>query len=218
MNIIKCIIVDDHKIVIDGIKAMLFGINEIQIIGEASCGSEFLVLLNNIKADIAIIDVKLPDISGIDIVKQITRNYPSIKTIMLTSQDDEETILKAVQAGVMGFLPKNTNQIEFINAIKTIYDGAEYFGSNISKIIYSSFAKQLKEDGSNISNKPSFTAREKEIIVLISEGLSYKEISEKLFISVRTVETHKKNLQEKLSLKTNADIIKYAIRNGLIEL
>ncbi len=125
MSIIKCIIVDDQKIVIDGIKAMLFGVNEIQIIGEACCGSDFFILLNNVQADIAIIDVKLPDISGIDIVKQITSNYPSIKTIMLTSQDDEETILKAVQAGVMGFLPKNTSHMEFIKAIKTVYDGEE---------------------------------------------------------------------------------------------
>ncbi len=218
MSIIKCIIVDDHKIVIDGIKAMLFGVNEIQIIGEACCGSDFFILLNNVQADIAIIDVKLPDISGIDIVKQITSNYPSIKTIMLTSQDDEETILKAVQAGVMGFLPKNTSHMEFIKAIKTVYDGEEYFGSNISKIIFSSFARQIKNEDLKSINKSPVTEREKEIIILISEGLSYKEIADKLFISTRTVETHKKNLQEKLELKTNADIIKYAIRNEWINI
>ena len=218
MSIIKCIIVDDHKIVIDGIKAMLFGVNDIQIIGDACCGSDFFLLLNNVHTDIAIVDVKLPDICGIDIVKQVTSNYPSIKTIMLTSQDDEETILKSVQAGVMGFLPKNTSQLEFITAIKTVYTGEEYFGSNISKIIYSSFAKQIKDEDLKVITKSPFTEREKEIIILISEGLSYKEIADKLFISTRTVETHKKNLQEKLNLKTNADIIKFAIRNGLINL
>ncbi len=218
MSIIKCIIVDDHKIVIDGIKAMLFGVNEIQIIGEACCGSDFFLLLNNVTADIAIVDLKLPDISGIDIAKQINSNYPSIKTIMLTSQDDEDTILKAVQAGVMGFLPKNTGQAEFMNAIKTVYQGEEYFGSNISKIIFSSFARQIKQENSKTEIKSPVTEREKEIIILISEGLSYKEIADKLFISTRTVETHKKNLQEKLNLKTNADIIKFAIKNGLINL
>lgn len=215
---IKIIIVDDHQIVIDGISAMLIGVEGIKLIASFNKGFDVLNEISKNKPDILIMDIKLPDISGIDLTKQILEKYSDIKVIILSAQDDEESILNSIKAGVKGFLNKNTSKDEFLKAIRFVNDGFEYFSESISKIVYKSFVNQVKSNENKQNEEAKLSEREIEILILLCDGLSFKDIADKLFISVRTVETHKKNFMEKLNLKSTADLIKYGIRNKFIEI
>jgi len=215
MNKINILIVDDHKIVRQGLKALLIGEKEIKIVAEASDFIEVSEILKTITPDIIILDISLPQKCGIEIAEEITNNHPNIKTIMLSANVNEENIIKSIKAGAKGFLPKDTSKEEFVNAVKAVFSGNEYFGDEISQIIYKSYVKIIK---SPKEESPNLTEREIEIIKLIGESLSHKQIADKLSISIRTVETHKKNILEKLNLQNSVDIVKYAIKNGIITL
>ena len=203
---------------IDGIKAMLIGVKDINLIDEVCRGEDVFDSIEKNKPDILLLDIKLPDISGIEIAKQLNEKHPQIKILILSSQDDEETIIESVKAGVKGYLHKNVKKDEFIEAIRNINNGFEYFSDTISKKICSSFVKKINSEENLKKQKIILTEREIEIIVLLCEGRSFKDIGEKLFISTRTVETHKKNIMDKLEFKSMPELVKYAIKNGLVKL
>ncbi|RLD78291.1 MAG: DNA-binding response regulator [Bacteroidetes bacterium] len=213
---IKIFIVEDHKIVRDGLKALLLGVKDIEIIAEAATGKAFFEQIEKIHTDIVILDIGLPDMSGIDIARKLILDQPEMKIIILTANTDENSIVQAVKAGVQGFLSKDTPKEEFLEAIRSVQSGEQYFGDAISKIVYKGYINTIK--GKQPKDKKSLTNRELEVIKLISEGLSYKEIAEKLFISVRTVETHRNNILEKLNLNNNIELVKYAIKNKIVDL
>ncbi|MBN1252299.1 MAG: response regulator transcription factor [Bacteroidales bacterium] len=213
---INIFLVEDHKIVRDGLNALLLGINDIKIIGEASTGEDFFKNIDKIHTDIVILDIGLPDISGIEIAKKLNLEHPEIKIIILTADTDEKNIVSAVKFGVSGFLSKNTPKDEFIEAIRCVYNGEQYFGDAISKIVYEGYIKLIKAN--QPKDKKSLTNREIEVIKLISDGYSYNKIAEKLFISSRTVETHRNNILEKLDLKNNIELVRYAITNKIVNL
>lgn len=213
---INIFLVEDHKIVRDGLKALLLGVKDIEIIAEAASGKAFYEQIEKIHTDIVILDIGLPDISGIEIAQKLTLNQPEIKVIILTANTDENSIVQAVKAGVSGFLSKDTPKEEFLEAIRSVQNGEQYFGDAISKIVYKGYINTIK--GKQPKDKKSLTSRELEVIKLISDGLSYKEVAEKLFISTRTVETHRNNILEKLELKNNIELVKYAIRNKIVDL
>jgi len=213
---INIFIVEDHIIVRDGLRALLLGVKDIKIIGEAASGKVFFEKLTKVHPDIVILDIGLPDISGIEIAQRLELKHPEIKIIILTANTDENSIVQAVKSGVSGFLSKDTPKDEFIEAIRYVYNGEQYFGDAISKIVYKGYIKTIK--GKQPKDKKSLTYREIEVVKLISEGLSYKEIAEKLFISARTVETHRNNILEKLNLKNNIELVKYAINHKLVNL
>lgn len=213
MEAIRLIVVDDHKIIRDGIKSMLLGHTEIRIIGEAAHGYELFELLKSTQPDIVVLDINLPRISGIEIGRILKRDFPDIKVLVLTASTDEITLLSCIKAGVSGFLPKDTSKEEFLEAVDKVYHGYTYFGSNISGTLYNTLRDNM--DLLQHAREEKLTDREVEIIKLFSEGLTYKEIAEKLFISARTVEGHKNKILEKLGLKTTVDLVKYAIKEGL---
>ncbi|MEN8119737.1 MAG: response regulator transcription factor [Bacteroidota bacterium] len=213
---ISIFLVEDHKIVRDGLKALLLGVNDIKIIGEAASGKVFFEKLLEVKPDIVILDIGLPDISGIEIAQKLTHNLPETKVIVLTANTDENSIVQAVKAGVSGFLSKDTPKDEFLEAIRSVQNGEKYFGDAISNIVYKGYINTIK--GKQPKDKKSLTSRELEVLKLISEGLTYKEIAEKLFISARTVETHRNNILEKLNLNNNIELVKYAIKHKIVDL
>ncbi|MBN2890826.1 MAG: response regulator transcription factor [Bacteroidales bacterium] len=215
---IKIIIVEDHQIIVDGINAMLIGETEVKLINHVNYGLDIFEAILTEKPDIVVLDIKLPDVSGIDLAAMILEKYPEIKILILSAQDDEESILNSIKAGVKGYLSKDTSKEEFLKAIKFVYDGFEYFGSSISQIIYKSFVSQVNINENKKIEEAKLSEREKEIMIFLCEGLSFKEIADKLFISVRTIETHKKNFMEKLNIKTTADLVKYAIKNNFIKI
>jgi len=214
---IKVILIDDHQMFRDGVKAVLSDEENIEIIGEVGTGQALFELLKSTTPDLIITDISLPDISGIDIASHISENYNHIKILILSMHTSEEFITKALKAGANGYLPKDTSMNELLEAIHIIHRGENYFNKNISDTILRSIIKNSKSDIDNSNNK-SLTKREKEIISLVVDGLTNKEIADKLFISIRTVDSHKNNIMQKLNLKSSVDLVKYAIKNKLAEL
>lgn len=213
---IKLFLVEDHKIVRDGLRALLFGEKRIQIIGEAANGAAFFNALPNLSPNIVILDIGLPDISGLEIAKRLYKEYQDIKIVILTASFNEENLVEALKYDVAGFLTKDTSKDEFLEAIFSIIKEGQFFSNEVSKIILKKFTKNLNPLNKN--EDKLLTKRETQIIELIADGNSYKEIADKLFISIRTVETHRNNIIEKLKLRNNIEIVKYAIKNNLIKL
>ncbi|MCX6231696.1 MAG: response regulator transcription factor [Bacteroidetes bacterium] len=219
MDTIKIIIVDDHPIVRDGIKVLLMNVSNIEIIGEAADGNELFELLKTKVPDILIMDISMPDLSGIEITEKLKSEKSEIKVIMLTADKTDESVFDSLKAGALGYLPKNAKRDEIIDAINKVYEGEEYIAESITSTVlktYISNARNLNYQDSK--RNIELSKREIEIVELFSEGLSYKEIANRLYISTRTVESHKNNILEKLELKTIVDLVKYAIKNKIIKL
>jgi DNA-binding NarL/FixJ family response regulator len=205
--------VDDHQIVRHGMKTLLLDVPEIFISGEASSGEELLERIASSDTDIIIMDISIPDISGIELTKQISKKYPKIKVLILSMYTKDVFITNAIKAGAKGYLPKNTTREELIKAIFEIYNGNEYYNDTISKAIlgnYISDIRQTKKPGDVLS------VREKEILQMVADGHLNQEIADKYFISIRTVESHKNHIMRKLGIKNYMELIKYAVRNNII--
>ena len=214
---ITVVLTDDHQIVRDGIKAMLSSAPDIQIIGQAASGEELFEILEKKKADILILDIELPDISGIEICRQVTVDYPDTGILILSMYTGEEFIFKAISAGAKGYLPKNTTRDELHNAIRHVAHNKEYFSPLISEIMLKSYILKAKTKNADIRDLSELSKREIEILTMLAEGILNSTIAEKLFISIRTVESHKSHIMQKLELHTTAELVKFAIRNKLIE-
>jgi DNA-binding NarL/FixJ family response regulator len=213
MDKIKIVLVDDHQMFRDGVKAVLSDEENIKLVGEVGNGHDLYELLKSENPDLIITDISMPDISGIEITKYISEKYPKIKTLVLSMHTNEEFITKALSAGANGYLPKDTSMNELLEAINTIYNGDNYFNKEISDTILKSIINKSKTGST--SKGESLTKREKEIVSLVVDGLTNKEIAEKLFISIRTVDSHKNNIMQKLKLKSSVELVKYAIKNNL---
>lgn len=215
MEKIRVILVDDHQIVRDGLKSILEQFDDIEVIGEAhDAKSLYFCLLNSIP-NIILMDISLPDKSGIDITAELSSKHPDIGIIMLSMYISEEFILNAFKAGAKGYLPKNASKDELASAIRDIANGEEFYNEQITKILAkSTIRKSTIEDASS----SALSKREIEILTLYSKGYSNKEIADSLFISNRTVESHKNHIMQKLNLKSQVDMVKFAIKNNLIDL
>ena len=211
---INVIIVDDHQMFIDGIKSLLKGEKEVCVIGEALNGKILVELLKYKIPDIVLMDINMPEMDGIEATKYLTANLPQIKIIMLSMHSNTEFIAGLIEAGASGYILKNTGKKELLEAIHRVADGKTHFSGEITQLMMDSFKNPARK-----THKPELmqlTDREKEVLKLIAEECSTKEIAEKLFISPNTVETHRKNLFSKLKVKNLAGLVKYALQTGLI--
>jgi len=209
MDKIKIIITDDHQIIRDGIVAGFKFDKNFEIIGEASNETELL------EPDVIIMDINMPGRSGIEITESLSDKY---RIIMFSAITDAETVVKALKVGAKGFLPKDTMRTEIKKAVTSVYNGEEYISEDVANeliVNYISGDKEIKVEPTGIEK---LTKREIEIVANIAEGNTYKEIGEKLFISFRTVETHKTHIMQKLGLRNLAEVIKFAIKNKIIEI
>jgi DNA-binding NarL/FixJ family response regulator len=219
MSSIKVILVDDHRLVRDGIKALIADAKNIEIVAEAGDGYELLEKLKEIKVNIVVLDISLPKMNGIEVMKILKSHYPDIKILVLSMFTNEEFIYNSLKAGASGYLPKNTTRVELLEAIYTINNGGEYFSNSITDIILKSYVRNAKSGEKTGENKlHNLSSRELEILRLFAEGQSNQQIAESLYISTRTVESHKNHIMQKLELKTTVDLLKFAIRNNIIEL
>jgi len=219
---IKIFLVDDHQIVRDGIKSLLQNAPELVISGEASSGKELLARIALSDTDIILMDISIPDISGIELTKQVNENYPKIKVLILSMYTQEDFIVNAIAAGAKGYLPKNTTRPELLKAINEIYEGNEYYSDAISKIILENYISNVRKakDAEPEKDKEEdlLSSREKQILQMVVEEYSNQEIANKLFISIRTVESHKNHIMQKLGIKSIVELIKYAIRNKIADI
>jgi DNA-binding NarL/FixJ family response regulator len=215
---IKIILTEDHQILRDGIKALIASAN-ITISGEASTGQELWKLLDKDLPDIILMDISLPDTSGIELTRLVTEKYPEIKVLILSMYTDESFINQAIKAGAKGYLHKNTTREEMLVAIDTVLSGNDFYSDNISKIILKNYIEKAKININEIDNPNEILSkREIEILKMFAEGFINKEIADRLFISIRTVESHKNHIMQKLNLKTQVELVKYAIRHNLINI
>lgn len=219
MEKIKIILVDDHQIVRDGIKALLNDAEDIDIISEAASYNELREKLKLQNPDIIVMDISLPEISGLEITKMLSETYPHLKVLILSMYTGEDFIFNAIKAGAKGYLPKNTTRKEIIDAIHAVFNNNEYYSESISKVILKSYVQKAKSSDSLPERaEDKLSAREIEILKYFAGGMSNQEIADKLFISIRTVESHKNHIMQKLELKSTVDLIKYAIKNKIVDI
>ncbi|HBF87406.1 MAG TPA: DNA-binding response regulator [Bacteroidales bacterium] len=209
---IEIIIVDDHEIFRNGLKMVLGKLKYAKIVAEASNGKEFLALLDNHSADIVLMDIEMPLMNGIEATEAALKLYPNLKIIALTMFNDDEYIQSMIDSGVKGFLIKNINKETLDKAILTVYNGGNYY----SEELFDFFTKQISKENKSKKSEIKFTRREKEILQLICEGLSNKEIADILFVSERTVVGHKTNLLAKTDTKNALALMSFAIKNDLV--
>jgi two-component system, NarL family, response regulator NreC len=217
---IKVLLVDDHQIFRDGIVSLFSDQDEISIAGVASNGEEALNKLHFIKPDVLLLDISMPGKSGIEVISEAKTILPDIKILILSMHTGEDYIFKAIRAGASGFLAKqNTTKPELLKAISLLAKGKEYFNESIAVVMQQNYIKKARDiDDSVFDNYNRLSIREKEILKLVLEGLSNNEIASKLFVHIRTVETHKTNIMQKLGLKNSVELVKFAIKNDLYKL
>jgi len=216
MKKIRILIVEDHEVVIKGIKTLLEPYDELEIVGYALDSEEAMQKVEELRPDIVIMDINLPEVSGIEVTEMITSNYPLCKVIYYTSHVDEELITQGFEAGAYGYVPKNFKPQELIEAIHLVNDGQKFMKGIVSEKFISSYLKSEKEK--KMKQDIPLSERELEVLKHMSQGLSNKQIADKLFISIRTVETHKHNLMKKLNIYSTAELVIYAIQNNIIKI
>lgn len=218
---IKTILVDDHQIIRDGLANMLHEAEDIHLCGCAPDYAGALELVRQSNPDVVITDLSLPGKSGIDLIRKIKELFPSVRILVLSMYVSEDYIFNALRAGASGYLPKqDTTKAELFKAVRTLHKGDQYFSDSIAQVITRIYSHSVKKAPApeSISKTHNLTSRESEILRLFAEGFSNQEISEKLNISVRTVETHKNNIMQKFNFKSTVDLVKFAIRNNLADL
>lgn len=205
---INILIADDHQIIRDGIKAMLEN-TSYKIAGEASNGFEVLKAMENSKIDVIIMDINMPLKDGIKTSGEIMELYPSAKIVGLSMYEDKIMVKKMINSGALGYLFKGAGKEELISAIESVHSGKKYFSNEVFNML-------LQADTPEEKNNEVLSSREIEILKLIAEEYTNPEIAEKLFLSIRTVDTHRRNLLQKLEVKNTAGLVKYAIKKNLL--
>jgi len=203
MEKIKLILVDDHPLVITGIKAMLEDSTEFEIIGDANDGQQALDLLEMIKPDLLVLDIRMPKLTGIEVVEKLKAKASPIKTVLLSMHDSEEYVLNSIKAGADGYLLKGATKQEIIKAFRIIAEGGKYFTGEVSSSIIGNLTNQTPLQPKNDFN---LTKRELQILNLVLQGMSNQEIADELKISKRTAEVHRFNLMKKMDVKNPVEL------------
>ena len=211
---IRLLLADDHSIVTDGISQLVADQSDIEVVAVCNNGLEALAVLRDQPADVALLDIDMPQLNGIDCATRVLREFPEVKVAMLTMHREKSLIMRFIEMGVNGYFLKTIRKDELIHGIKTIAAGSDYFPSDVTKTLVS---KEAVEP--TVTQDPriaSLSERELEIIRLISQGMTNNDIAEKLFISPRTADTHRTNIMRKLELHNVASLVAFAFQNKLV--
>jgi len=212
---IKVLVVDDHQLFREGIVNLLYSAENIEVVAQAEDGIDAIEKAKHYKPDVVLLDITMPRMNGIETTKKLKSLMPKIKIVSLSMHSEKQYVKGVLEAGADGYLLKNCTNRQLTEAIQSVYDGKKYLSEDITGMVISGY---LDPSGSETTEYENLSVREKEIFHLFAEGKSTREISELLFISVKTVNTHKQNILEKLDLKSNTELVKYALKNGLINL
>ncbi|OPY78824.1 MAG: Transcriptional regulatory protein DegU [Syntrophus sp. PtaU1.Bin005] len=215
---ITVILADDHKIIRDGLKTLIESQPGMKVIAEAENGRETIKLAKELKPSVVIMDISMPDLNGIDATREIVNSIPGVKVIALSMHSDRRFVSGMLSSGASGYLLKDCAFEELAKAIKTVVSDHTYLSPMISDIVVKSYITKSNSQDATQDSAPSLTAREREMLQLMAEGMTAKEIASHLFVSVKTVETHRRNIAQKLNISRSAELIKYAIREGLVTL
>jgi DNA-binding NarL/FixJ family response regulator len=216
---IRIAIADDHGLMRQGLISMLEEEPTLEIVGNVDSGEAAVNLANEISPDVLLMDIVMRGMTGIEATRWIKESNPKIKIILISSEVSKDFISAGIKSGIDGYLPKDTDKETLINAIRTVVKGQQYFSPEITALVFKDF--YLKESDAKrpqVKKTTDLTKREEEVLALIANGRSLKEVADDLFISIKTVESHKMHIQDKLGLTNTAQLVKYAIEHGLIEL
>lgn len=216
MAAIRLLLVDDHEVVRTGLRMLLESQADMVIAGEASTGGQAISLVEELSPQVVVMDITLPDISGIEATRQIKKKFPEVAIVALTIHEDEQYFFEMLKAGASGYVPKRAAPEELISAIEAASQGDVYLYPSLAKALVTDFLER-PVDGSEQAKMDELTEREREVLGLLAEGLTNEQIAEKLVISKHTVARHRENLMGKLNLHNRGELVKYAIRRGLIE-
>lgn len=212
---INLLLVDDHQVVRTGLRMLLEGQPDMKIIGEADSGMQALEKARQLSPSVVVMDITLPDISGIEATRRIKEEFPEIAVVALTIHEDEQYFFEMLQAGASGYVPKRAAPEDLINSIRAASSGEIYIYPTLAKALVADFLGRSTQEHEK-SSLDGLTEREQEVLSLLAEGLNNDEIGESLMISKHTVARHRENLMRKLELHSRSELVKYAIRKGLI--
>ena len=206
---IKVLIVDDHALLRAGLRALLNLQADIEVVGEAAAGAEALTIVQRLQPDVVLMDISLPGMDGLEVTEKLKKAHPNISVLILTMHDDRGFLYPALKAGASGYVVKKAADTELINAIRSAYRGDVFLDPSMARIMTEDYMEQ-------VATEKWLSDREREVLGLIAEGRTYKEMAKLLAVSVKTVETYRERIKEKLGLTTRAELVRYALQKGLL--
>ncbi len=212
----RLLLVDDHAVVRSGLKMLLSSEKDVEIVGEASTAAQAMETAGIVKPDVILMDIGLPDMSGIDATREIKKRYPEISIVALTIHEDEEYFFKMLDAGASGYVPKRAAPEELLVAIRAAAAGEVYLYPSLAKLLVKDYLSQ-EHPAEEKANLDGLTEREHEVLTYLAEGASNEKIAQSLVISPKTVERHRENIMRKLNMHSRAELVRYAIRRGIIK-
>lgn len=216
MAAVRLLLVDDHEVVRTGLRMLLEGQSNMLIVGEASTGGQALALAEELIPQVVIMDITLPDISGIEVTRLLRKKFPDMAIVALTIHEDKQYFFEMLKAGASGYVPKRAAPDDLISAIEAASVGEVYLYPSLAKSLVSDYLIRADE-GADKSTIDELTEREQEVLVYLAEGLTNEEIANKLVISKHTVARHRENIMRKLNLHSRSELVKYAIHRGIID-
>jgi len=214
MQKIRVLVVDDHTIVRDGICALLALAGDIEVVGEAANGSEALKMVKELAPNVVLMDIAMPIMGGLEATRRIGKEFPRTKVLVLTQYDDKEYVFPVIEAGASGFISKVAASSELTSGIRSVYQGDSYLSPSVTRLL----VEEYQHGSGRVSHDPyeQLTGREREVLKLLAEGYTTQEIADMLVVSPKTVEGHKTNLMAKLGVRNRIELVKYALRKGII--
>lgn len=215
MRKIRVLLADDHQLMRRGVRLILEREPDVIVVGEAGDGREAVALAKSLKPDVVVMDIGMPNLNGIEAAHQMTQERPELAVVILSMHSDESYVLRALKGGARGYLLKDSAEADLIKAVHVVAGGKSFFSPAVSKVLLDDYVRKLKRSGTDDAYD-LLTPREREVLQLIAEGKSNKDIANLLNLSVYTVESHRSNLMEKLNLRGLPELILYAVRKGII--
>jgi two-component system response regulator NreC len=213
---IRVLLADDHTILRAGLKMMLNAQPDIEVIGEASDGRQAVLAAQRLEPDVILMDITMPECNGIEATRQVKRVLPETRVLVLTMHENEEYLFQMLRAGAAGYMLKEAADTELISAIRVVSSGRFYLSPSAQSMMVSDYLQRVRT-GEERDSYSALTEREREILKLVAEGYTNNQIGERLFISPKTVDTHRTHIMDKLNLHSRAELVKYAMRRGLLE-
>jgi two-component system response regulator NreC len=213
---VTVLLVDDHPIVRQGLRNLLDSMPDFEVVGEAGDGLEALEMVEKTQPQVLVIDMVMPGLTGIEVTQRVKHHWPATKIIILSMQNNEAYVVSALKSGASGYILKDTGPEELVDAIRTVVQGERYLSKQLSERLINAYINKMDE--AEVDPYDTLTNREKEVLHLVAEGYTNHEIAERLVISPRTAELHRSNVLSKLSLKNQVDLVRFAIKRGILPL
>ena len=212
---IRLLLVDDHAVLRAGLRTLLNAELDMEVVGEAADGKQAVQKVAELEPEVVLMDISMPVLNGLEATRQIRRAHPQVKVLVLTMHDSEEYLFQVLEAGASGYVPKKAADTELINAIRAVYRGEAFLYPTAAKALIQDYLERARA-GEESDSFDRLTEREKEVLKLVAEGYTNQEIAYMLVISVKTVETHRARIMEKLEFRTRAELVRYALNRGLL--